>query len=520
MLLNLKFSPEKRLETAFGVRMVSHAAPTAEFWIAWKKSKTSLSEHGLSVRREGKGWLVTYMREPYALEGAPPPDEVVGYTLKMNRGLLKAQIPHTGRLCAALWKYGSALDASETGTGKTYCGMALARELGLVPAIVCPKSVIPSWKKVAAYFGIRPYFVSNYEACKSKKFPHGVWSKEEAAYRWNLGSGKVLLIMDEAHKCKGEYTQNAKMLIAAKHQKIPCLILTATAGEQPADLRALGYHMGLHSLHDFRQWVLGMDGYIDEHGNWACIDPLGAMRAIHSHLFPARGSRMTIEDLGDDFPKFQISADLYPVKDYNRQNEAYEKLIADVEKLKAKKAAGYQAAILTLNLRYRQMAEMMKVDLLAELAKDYHENHKAVAIFVNFVETLMALQGKLKGAVLIHGQQSAEEREKAIEAFQADKAPYIISTIQAGGAGISLHDLHGTWARVGLVCPTYAARDIKQVLGRLPRAGALTPSLYRIVYAEGTIEEKVCQSMAGKLAAISSLNDGDLMEPDLLGVLK
>lgn len=520
MAFNLKFSPEKKMQTTFGVRMVSHAVPTSDFWVAWKQSKTSLGELGLSVRREGKGWLVTYMREPSAMEGTPPPVESVGYILRMTRGLLKPQVPHTANLCAAIWKFGSTLDASETGTGKTYTAFGVARELQLTPAIVCPKSVIPAWKKVAALFNIRPYFIANYESCKSKKFPHGLFDRAESAYRWNLGNGKILLVVDEAHKCKGEYTQNAKMLIAAKYQKIPTLILTATTGEQPADLRAIGYHMGIHSLSDFREWVQGMGGYIDEHGNWACINPIEAMRQVHNHIFPGRGSRMKLSDLGDDFPKCAITADVYPIKDFDKQNAAYEKLLTEVAKLEAQKSAGWAAAAkLTLNLRYRQMAELCKVDLLADLAQDFRENKKAVAIFVNFIETLEALHGKLRGSVLIHGGQTGDERERAIEAFQADKAPYIISTIQAGGAGISLHDLHGNYSRVGLVCPTYSARDLKQVLGRLPRAGSKTESLYRLIYAAGTIEEKVCQSAAAKLAAISSLNDGDLMEPDLLGVL-
>jgi hypothetical protein len=37
----------------------------------------------------------------------------------------------------------------------------------------------------------------------------------------------------------------------------------------------------------------------------------------------------------------------------------------------------------------------------------------------------------------------------------------------------------------------------------------------KLVYAAGTIEEKVAQNVNQKLDNISALNDGDLMEPDL-----
>ncbi len=43
--------------------------------------------------------------------------------------------------------------------------------------------------------------------------------------------------------------------------------------------------------------------------------------------------------------------------------------------------------------------------------------------------------------------------------------------------------------------------------------------MQRIIYAAGTVEEAVCKAVAKRLEAISSLNDGDLYEKDLLGVL-
>ena len=58
--------------------------------------------------------------------------------------LLKYQIEHTKNLINIIKKNKTCLDASDTGTGKTYCAIALCKQLNLKPFIICPKSVISS----------------------------------------------------------------------------------------------------------------------------------------------------------------------------------------------------------------------------------------------------------------------------------------------------------------------------------------------------------------------------------------
>ena len=58
---------------------------------------------------------------------------------------------------------GAALDASDTGTGKTYVAAHLAKELGLPVGIIAPKAVLPSWARVLKEVGVTPTFLLNYE---------------------------------------------------------------------------------------------------------------------------------------------------------------------------------------------------------------------------------------------------------------------------------------------------------------------------------------------------------------------
>ena len=41
----------------------------------------------------------------------------------------------------SLHNYNIDIDASDTGTGKTYCALSIAKKLNLKPLIICPKSV-------------------------------------------------------------------------------------------------------------------------------------------------------------------------------------------------------------------------------------------------------------------------------------------------------------------------------------------------------------------------------------------
>jgi hypothetical protein len=54
---------------------------------------------------------------------------------------------------------------------------------------------------------------------------------------------------------------------------------------------------------------------------------------------------------------------------------------------------------------------------------------------------------------------------------------------------------------------------MRQVLGRICRAGAKSPARQLILYAADSVEEKVCRNVEGKLKYLDTMNDGDLAEP-------
>jgi superfamily II DNA or RNA helicase len=156
-------------------------------------------------------------------------------------------------------------------------------------------------------------------------------------------------------------------------------------------------------------------------------------------------------------------------------------------------------------LRARQEAELGKVPELVALAEDYVEQGLAVVLFVNFRQTAADLVEHLNCRV-IQGGQTAEVRQQAIDRFQKDQDQVLVVNIEAGGTGLSLHDVNGARPRVSLISPTFNAKSHLQVLGRIHRNGAKSDALQQIVVAADTVEEAVVQAVVRKCKNIKELH--------------
>jgi SNF2 family DNA or RNA helicase len=152
------------------------------------------------------------------------------------------------------------------------------------------------------------------------------------------------------------------------------------------------------------------------------------------------------------------------------------------------------------------LAEAAKVPDIVDMVLDAVREGVSVAVFVNFKDTLRALEAALPNCALIYGGQSAEEREQCVNAFQADETHVIVANIAAGGVGVSLHDVRGERPRLSLISPSFNLKEYIQTLGRIHRAGSKSPATQRVLVASKTIEEKVLQSLEEKRKSLNTLH--------------
>lgn len=429
--------------------------------------------------------------------------------------LLPHQTEHAGRIERALIRNRVALDASDPGTGKTYCACAVAARLGFPVVIVTTKATLPSWEKVAEGFGVDVLLVTNYELVRRGGLPE--CRKRGLGYIWNVPSD-TLLIFDECQKCKGRTSQNAALLVAARAQHLRVLLCSATAAENPLEMRAIGFALGLHTYFDFYAWAK-RNGVVDGFFGLEYQGGPDMLRALHAQIFPERGSRMRIADI-KDFPDTLVEAaviDTGKAKaiqreyDFMRQELRRAERAGDRAALKALADAmgASRANALTLVTRSRQAIELHKVKAMCEMARAAIEEGMAVVILVNFSETIAALSKALDCRDIIVGGQTAAERQAVIERFQRNETDVVLANIQAGGVGVSLHDPSGKKPRLSIISPTFSAADLRQALGRVHRSGGAA-SVQKICFAAGTVEEHTAEVCAAKLANIDLLNDGDL----------
>ena len=451
-------------------------------------------------------------------------------------GLIGPQPQHSETLWHSLQTNGFALDLSATGTGKTYCAASVAKNDGSPLVLICPKSVLKTWTTILAAYGVKPKLAINYELLargktKWMKFvkqpdpcrPHVPGATEKLPH-FRLPKG-CLVILDEGHRCKGLDTTNSQMLISLVVQKFKVLVASATAAVSPLDMKALGFLLQLHSLHDFpdfcrlhgAKWV----------GKWGAMtfspdDPAAVkgMSNLHNYVFNKLkcASRMTREQFGNLFPESHIMPEAFDLGSNEAKiQKVYEDMDYELAKLE-EHCANYREHVFAVLMKARRQAEMLKVPLFCEKIEDMWDEGQSVAVFCNFTETIQAIFKRLSRLkkfankiAFVVGDQTAKQREADIAAFQANEKTVILCNIAAGGVAISLHDVLQARPRAALVSPTWSAVSLAQSLGRVWRQGG-SKSIQYIVYAAGCIEETICKRVKDKITMLEVLHDGELSE--------
>lgn len=430
-------------------------------------------------------------------------------TLAGPSGKFAYQIPMAQSLAAALETYNGALNASGMGIGKTHSSLAAVLLSSRRAAVICPKPCVAGWERAFAHFNAKPVFIGGYDEVKrGSKYYH-------PSRGWNVPDGTVI-IWDEAHACKGGMdTQNGQMLGSAWKAKLPCLMLSATIAENPAEMWASGQVLGLHdgSTSGFEGW-LRKNGcqWNDERKRWWFPDnQRHKLEAIRAHMFGGdtpRGVRVSVESLGDAFPPSDIkciAVDL-PDADKAKIDRAWNACSEMERRMRNQRIPEWRIIQLKQQTWQRafEISQTAKVNYLMEKAVSGVNAGYSVPIFCNYTSTREALMTGLHTKCGIYGGQSPIIRERHRMDFQQDRQRIIVCQIQSGGTGLDLHDVESDFPRYSFIMMGPKWSLVEQACGRVRRAGG-GPSNQRIIYAAGTIESTMCKKHVAKLANLHAL---------------
>lgn len=528
---------------SMGGYYVRHALMTPYLWECWKSDKAFIKSKGMRVFKSESGhWILEIKTDSHSLPGCdpiainnaeklPPLPEIE--TTCGEASLFLPQVTHVQSLVRSLRLFDSAIDASDTGVGKTVCALMTAYNLGLKPIVICTKSVISSWMEWGRKMNM-DIAVTNYEQAIRGNFDFvAKTGKRRPAYmmfEWQFQHPeKHLVIFDEAHRMKNEETQTACLAGSLKRSRVKSLILSATLCESPLELKNIGYLMGLHCWSNWKDFLQSNNCFPQsftvkkrikskwggsftkdiEVKKWIFAGGKKNLMELHKKIFPSMGARLTIRDLDGYFPDNHIIPMQIPIGGVEKAYEKMRKELRDLEE-KKKRDIFTSESKLTILLRAQQEAEILKAPSIIEMAKDFEEEGNSVVIFCQFIETLQAIH-KALGGEFISGSQSSHERDAAIKNFQDDKSHFIVVQIQAGGAGISLHQYRDDLRpRISILMPVFNGRMIKQALGRIHRAGSKQATKQYIIFdGKSKSDIRTCKAIEKKLSNIESFNGSE-----------
>lgn len=124
--------------------------------------------------------------------------------------LLEFQKPHVEKIVGSLMLNSRVLDASDTGTGKTFCILVACVIADLVPFVICPKSVISNWFAVSQQLGIQLHGISNYELIQNCSYWDSNRVKHKTKFLKIIESINLSDSSDEEKKVKPK-NQNKSM---------------------------------------------------------------------------------------------------------------------------------------------------------------------------------------------------------------------------------------------------------------------------------------------------------------------
>ena len=457
-----------------------------------------------------------------------------------NTPTLKAfsfQSQASAALVDGLRKHRGMLLQGGTGTGKTYIvaqtikdSLASLQESdtlgkGPFPVLwICPAATKMQTERVLSAYGISRYvMVMSYSSLTSPTTGGTMFykahtivhlGKEDMAYEWNNIMLPKLVVFDECQALKNEESTRTNIARSIPEKQVKRLFISATPYQRVCEARTVMVGVGMVS--EYNALPLSQN------------TAPSVMRSLATYGNPHAYSPKAMSNVKDVMEPYTVALKNVRFKckartecvlvdfanDQQRQayQNSYNEYLQELYRLRGQTGHGIVAARLVAMLKFRQKAEEIRSPLVAARARNAVEEGSQVIIASNF-------KGMLRGAHLgltnnydvddsrigyITGNQSAEARQRDVDAFQRGEKDYMLLTIQAGGVGISLHhEYESARPRHIILPPTWSAIDLIQCVGRSHRLTSMSNTLQEILWYRGTIEEQVAATVENKVSCIN-----------------
>ena len=432
-----------------------------------------------------------------------------------------------------------ALLQGGTGTGKTYITCEMLRDIlpqlkananiggGPIPVLwIAPAATILQTQRVLRSYGLaKDVLVMSYSALTSPKTGGCMYydtktvvelGTEHTKYTWSDVMLPRLVVFDECQALKNDGSSRTNVERQIPKKRVKRLFISATPYQRVCEARTVMTGCAIKSEYNVlplcESTVPSVLRSLATYGNPTSYSPR-AMERVKDVMKPYTVALKNV--------RFKYKArtecvmiDFRSDKERAAYNEAYEEYLKYLYELRGQRGHGIVAARLVAMMKFRQKAEEIRSPQIASRARNAVVEGSQVIVGSNFKSMLRGVWLALTKTYnvpeerigFITGGQSAEERQRHVDAFQRGEKDYMLLTVAAGGVGISLHheDMYtNAKPRHIILPPTWSAIDLIQCVGRSHRLTSCSNTLQEVIWYRNTIEERVAAVVQNKVACIN-----------------
>lgn len=419
---------------------------------------------------------------------------------------------------------GRAIVGDEMGLGKTIEALAylwIHSELEKV-LIVCPASVKENWRReIKKWMGVDCVVVDSKLGFEGNGniyvINYDILDKYEDEVK---GLGVKAIVLDECHYIKNNLAKRTKSAMRICEGVRSVLMLSGTPMlNRPKELWTL-----LHIINK-REWkkffdfgmrycdgkqetiyVRGGKGETEEVWNF---NGHSNEEELHDRLKTIMVRRLK-RDVLDELPDKRRSDVLFEMDSEVRgeYEEAESDFIEYVRSMKGDEAAlrASMAEVLAKIEALRQLTVKGKMRDVVKWIGDVVDSGEKMVVFAHHRDVVKGLMEKFGGvAVKVSGDDSMEDRQKAVDAFQSDESVKIfVGNIKAAGVGITLT----ASSKVAFVELPWTPSDLVQAEDRCHRIGQKNAVNVYYLLCKNSIDEKMMEVIYRKISVIDNVMNG------------